>query len=53
MTPTGERFTFAGLHLNDRTVVRRRATHKLHVEMPHVEPPATGFPHQSERLDQQ
>ena len=49
----GERFAFAGLHLDDRIVMHGRAAQELHIEVPHVEPPPAGFAHQRERLDEQ
>ena len=49
----GERFAFAGLHLDDRVVMHGRAAQELHVEVPHVELPPPRLAHQGERLDQQ
>ena len=49
----GERFAFAGLHLDDRVVMHGRAAQELHVEVPHVELPPARLAHQGERLDQQ
>ena len=49
----GERFAFAGLHLDDRTEMDRRPAQQLHVEVAHVESPPPGFADQRERLDEQ
>ena len=49
----GERFAFAGLHLDDRAVEHGDAAQELHVEMPHVQRPPAGLADQGEALDEQ
>ena len=49
----GERLAFARLHLDDRVVMHGRAAKKLHIEVPHIQPPPAGLAHQRKCLDQQ
>ena len=46
-------FTFTGLHLGDLALVQHHAADQLHVEMPHVEDPASGLPGYGKRFHQQ
>ena len=48
-----ERLAFAGLHLGDLAAVEDDAADELHVEVPHVQHAAAGFPHDGEGFGNQ
>ncbi len=48
-----QRLALAGLHLGDLAFVKDSAADKLHVEVPHVQRTAAGFPDDGEGFNQQ
>jgi hypothetical protein len=45
-----QRLAFAGLHFRDLALVQHHAADELHVEVPHIQLPATGFADYGKRL---
>src|SRR5437667_1579505 len=48
-----QRLTFTGLHLCDTPLMQSHATDELHIEVPHIESPLSGFADDRERFGQQ